>query len=191
MDRDMTLNQTGVRLQAFAIRGLAGGAPFHFSGGMDALAVKLNRIGVACAVRDQGSMLRPYGEVASIFVEALRAAKNGARLALVGHSMGADAALKVATLLAAESVRVPLVVCFDPTAFSVILGPPAVPRNVGRVLSFYQKITPLGRGVLRAGPGFAGELIQERHARIHSRIDDDPQLQDRVIAEFERLQGGT
>jgi pimeloyl-ACP methyl ester carboxylesterase len=187
----MTVNETGGRLQAFAIRGLAGGAPFHFSGGMDALAVKLNRIGVACAVRDQGSMLRPYGEVASIFVEALRAAKNGARLALVGHSMGADAALKVATLLAAESVRVPLVVCFDPTAFSVILGPPAVPRNVGRVLSFYQKITPLGRGVLRAGPGFAGELIQERHARIHSRIDDDPQLQDRVIAEFERLQGGT
>jgi pimeloyl-ACP methyl ester carboxylesterase len=190
MDHDMALNQMGGRLQAFAIRGLAGGAPFHFSGGMDTLAAKLTRIGVSCAVRDQGSLLRPYGAVRAIFAEALRAAKGGARLALIGHSMGADAALKVATCLAAESVRVPLVVCFDPTAFSLILGPPPVPRNVGRVVSFHQKITPLGRGILRAGPGFAGDLIQERHARIHSRIDDDPQLQDRVIAEFRRLQGG-
>lgn len=176
-------------LRAFAIRGLAGGAPFHFSGGIDAIAARLARIGVRCELHDQGSFLRPYGEVPRIFDAALRAAREGARPVLIGHSMGADAALKVAAGLAAHGVWVPLVACFDPTAFRLLFGPPPVPANVARALCFYQKITPLGRGVLRPGPGFNGALIQERHDRIHSRLDDDPALQARVVAEVARLKG--
>ena len=174
-------------VHAFAIRGLAGGAPFHFSGGMDRIAVMLRRIGVTCDVHDQGSFLRPYGGVPRIFDAALRAASEGRQPVLVGHSMGADAALKVAALLDARSVRVPLVACFDPTSFKLLFGPPPVPKNVGRAICFYQKITPLGRGVLRAGSGFSGRLIQEQHPRIHSRLDDDPALQARVVKEVERL----
>lgn len=174
-------------LHAFAIRGLAGGAPFYFSGGMDALAGKLSRAGARCDVRDQGSFVRPYGEVPAIFAEALRAVQAGARPILIGHSMGADAALKVAARLAAHGVKVPLVVCFDPTSFKLLFGPPPVPANVGRAICFYQKMTPLGRGTLRTGAGFTGALIQERHDRIHSRLDDDPVLQARVVAEVERL----
>ncbi|KAB2885921.1 MAG: hypothetical protein F9K38_01740 [Pseudorhodoplanes sp.] len=176
-----------IQFHAFAIRGLAGGPPFHFSGGMDTLAGKLRRAGFACTVHDQGSFLRPYGEVPRICDQALGAAKAGARLILVGHSMGADAALKVASLLDAHRVPVPLVVCFDPTAFKLVLGPPPVPKNVARAICFYQNLTPLGRGRLRAAPGFAGQLVQELHDRIHSRIDDDPALHARVLAEVERL----
>lgn len=117
----------------------------------------------------------------------MRAARDGRSPVLVGHSMGADAALKVATLLDARSVKVPLVVCFDPTSFKLLFGPPPVSKNVGRAICFYQKITPLGRGVLRTGPGFSGQLIQERHARIHSRLDDDPALQARVVKEVQQL----
>jgi pimeloyl-ACP methyl ester carboxylesterase len=182
-----TLSPRPATPHAFAIRGLAGGAPFHFSHGMDAIAQMLRARGVPCAVHDQGSLLRPYGGVPTIVAAARAAVAQGARPVLIGHSMGADAALKAATLLDAEAVAVPLVVCFDPTAFRLVFGPPPVPKNVARALCFYQKITPLGRGVLRAGPGFAGEMIQERHARIHSRIDDDPALQARVVAEVERL----
>jgi hypothetical protein len=174
-------------LHAFAVRGLAGGAPFHFSGGMDALAAKLRRVGVPCDVFDQGSFLRPYGEVPRIFNAAANAAQQGAAPVLLGHSMGADAALKVAALLDARGVTVPLVVCFDPTSFKFLFGPPPVPKNVGRAICFYQKLTPLGRGTLRPGPGFAGTLIQERHDRIHSRLDDDPALQARVVAEVTSL----
>ncbi len=116
------------QVQAFAIRGLAGGAPFYFSGGMDAIAAKLRRSGVPCDVFDQGSFLRPYGEVPRIFAAASRAAEEGARPVLIGHSMGADAALKVATLLAARSINVPLIVCFDPTSFRLLFGPPPVPK---------------------------------------------------------------
>lgn len=184
----MTPSSSGrAPVRAYAIRGLAGGAPFHFSGGMDQIAAKLRRIGVPCDVFDQGSFLRPYGEVPRIFAAALRAASDGWRPVLIGHSMGADAALKVAALLDARDVTVPLVVCFDPTSFTLIFGPPPVPKNVSRAVSFYQKITPLGRGVLRAGPGFTGQLVQERHARIHSQLDDDPVLQARVVEEVERL----
>lgn len=177
-------------VQAFAIRGLAGGAPFHFSGGMDAIAAQLRRVGVPCDIFDQGSFLRPYGEVPRIFAAALRAAEEGARPVLIGHSMGADAALRVATLLDARSVNVPLIVCFDPTSFKLLFGPPPVPKNVGRALCFYQKITPLGRGVLRAGPGFKGQLVQEQHPRIHSRLDDDAVLQRRVVEDVKRLLAG-
>lgn len=174
-------------IHAFAIRGLAGGPPLYFSGGMDTLAEKLRRTGVACTVHDHGSFLRPYGDVPAICDQALRAAERGARVVLIGHSMGADAALKVATLLDARRVPVPLVVCFDPTAFKLVFGPPPVPRNVGRAICFYQNLTPLGRGRLRAGPGFSGQLVQELHDRIHSRIDDDPVLHARVLAEVARL----
>jgi pimeloyl-ACP methyl ester carboxylesterase len=112
---------------------------------------------------------------------------KGARPVLIGHSMGADAALKVAQRLDALRIAVPLVVCFDPTSFTLVFGPPPVPKNVSRALCFYQKISPLGRGVLKAAPGFAGTLVQERVARIHSNVDDDPALQRRVLAEIEAL----
>ncbi len=183
----MTPHNAVAPLRAFLIRGLAGGRPFCFSGGMDALARKLGVAGVAASVHDQGSLLRPYVAVGAIAAAALAAARKSARPVLIGHSMGADAAVKVAVRLDAEHVPVPLVVCFDPTSFKLLFGPPPVPKNVGRALCFYQKLTPLGRGVLKPAPGFTGSLVQEQHARIHSAIDDDPALHARVIAEVDAL----
>jgi pimeloyl-ACP methyl ester carboxylesterase len=174
-------------VRVFLIHGLAGGRPFYFSGGMDALARKLGAHGIAASVHEQGSFLRPYGGVEAVAAAALAAANKGARPVLIGHSMGADAALKVAVRLNASRIAVPLVVCFDPTSFSLVFGPPPVPANVARALCFYQKISPLGRGVLKAGPGFKGALIQERIAQIHSAVDDDPKLQARVLAEIAAL----
>ena len=183
----MTTSSCNAPLRVFLIRGLAGGRPFYFSGGMDALAHTLKAEGISASVHDQGSLLRPYGEVDAIADAAMAAIRKGARPVLIGHSMGADAALKVAVKLSAEGIAVPLVVCFDPTSFRLLFGPPPVPANVARVLCFYQKISPLGRGILKAGPGFEGRLIQERIATLHSRIDDDPVLQQRVMDEIRGL----
>jgi pimeloyl-ACP methyl ester carboxylesterase len=116
------------------------------------------------------------------------AAANGSRPVLIGHSMGADAALRVAVQLEAARVAVPLVVCFDPTSFRLLFGAPPVPSNVARALCFFQKITPLGRGTLKASSGFKGALIQEQVATIHSAVDDDPALHARVLAEVKKLQ---
>jgi pimeloyl-ACP methyl ester carboxylesterase len=183
----MAGEKAGAPLRAFLIHGLAGGRPFYFSGGLDALAHKLNAQGVTASVHEQGSLLRPYGNVGTLTALALAAARGGARPVLIGHSMGADAALKVAVQLDASQVAVPLVVCFDPTSFTLLFGPPPVPKNVARALCFYQKVSPLGRGVLRAGPGFKGALVQERVSEIHSVVDDDPALQARVLAEIAAL----
>jgi pimeloyl-ACP methyl ester carboxylesterase len=173
----------GSSLHAFAIRGLAGGPPFYFSQGMDTIAQKLVAAGVPAEIYEQGSFVSPYGMVPAIAAHALRIAKSGARPILLGHSMGADAALKVATALDVKGVPVPLVVCFDPTSFKLLFGPPPVPKNVSRAICFYQKITPLGRGILKPSVGFKGTLVQERRDSIHSRIDDDPQLHARVLTE--------
>jgi pimeloyl-ACP methyl ester carboxylesterase len=184
----MTDRQGGARLRAFLIHGLAGGRPFYFSGGLDVLARKLTEQGVVASVHAHGSFLRPYGEVGAITAAAQAAARKGARPVLIGHSMGADAALKVAVQLGAAGIAVPLVVCFDPTSFQLLFGPPPVPASVARALCFYQKLSPLGRGLLKAGPGFAGALIQEQVATIHSAVDDDPALHARVLAEVRALQ---
>jgi alpha-beta hydrolase superfamily lysophospholipase len=184
----MTDRQGGAPLRAFLIHGLAGGRPFYFSGGLDVLARKLTAQGVTASVHAQGSFLRPYGEVGTIAAAAISAARKGARAVLMGHSMGADAALKVADQLGTAGIAVPLVVCFDPTSFQLLFGPPPVPANVARALCFYQKISPLGRGLLKAAPGFTGALVQERVATIHSAVDDDPALHARVLAEVKALQ---
>ena len=174
-------------LRIFLIRGLAGGRPFYFSGGMDALACKLQAVGIAASVHDQGSFLRPYGDVGVITGAATGAARQGQRPILIGHSMGADAALKVAVNLARDGIGVPLLVCFDPTSFRVLFGPPPVPANVARALCFYQKLSPLGRGILKTAPDFHGVLIQQRIGTLHSAIDDDPVLQQRVLDEIQQL----
>jgi pimeloyl-ACP methyl ester carboxylesterase len=184
----MADGHSGAPLRAFLIHGLAGGRPFYFSGGLDVLARKLNAQGVSSSVHPQGSFLRPYGEVGAIAQAALAAAGKGARPLLIGHSMGADAALKIAVRLDASRVAVPLVVCFDPTSFRLLFGPPPVPANVTRALCFYQKISPLGRGLLKAAPGFRGTLFQQQVSTIHSAVDDDPALHARVLAEVKALQ---
>ncbi len=174
-------------LRAFLIRGLAGGRPFYFSAGLDALADKLKRAGVAATTHDQGSAIRPYGQVGAIAAAAQAVAEAGARPVLIGHSMGADAALKVAARLNAAQIAVPLVVCFDPTSFRRLFGPPPVPANVARIFNFYQRMTPLGRGRLTPAPDFRGHLHQEEVRRIHSRVDDDAALHARVLTEIAAL----
>jgi pimeloyl-ACP methyl ester carboxylesterase len=183
----MTISHDDAPLRVFLIRGLAGGRPFYFSGGMDALARKLKAAGIAASVHEQGSVLRPYGEVDTIATAAVAAAREGKRAILIGHSMGADAALKVAVKLSVQRIAVPLVVCFDPTSFRLLFGPPPVPANVARALCFYQKVSPLGRGLLNVAPGFNGTLLQEQVAALHSAIDDDPILQQRVMDEVQQL----
>lgn len=165
-------------LRAYAIRGLAGTI---FSRGMDTLAAKLNAAGTACTVHAHG-FLR-CENVPRITADALRAVKMGARIVLVGHSYGGDAALMVARRLGGNNVPVPLLVAFDPTWF----GAPPVPGNVARAIGFYQKVDPVGRGVLNPAPDFDGELVSERHDEPHIRIDDDPVLHARVLTEVARL----
>ena len=107
------------------------------------------------------------------------------RLLLLGHSMGADAAVKIAARLAAKNLAVDLLIGFDPTKFAC----PLIPPNVRRALCFYQKEFGdwLGRGRFHPAPEFAGECVNERVPFRHKKMDDAAELHERVLVEAGKL----
>src|SRR5712692_9246749 len=124
---------------AYLLRGI-----FNVSVGLDALASKLAKRGIAASV---------YGhlEAASVANQAIQDYRSGkARsIVLIGHSLGAGAAVSVASGLEAAGVPVALLVLLDPKAVF------AVPRNVSRAVNFY---IPGSGWPAAAGAGFRGGL---------------------------------
>ncbi len=158
---------------AFAIRGLTS----VLSGGMITLTDALNKVpGVTCTLEDHGIF---YCEnVDRIADTASAAALANQRLALIGHSFGGDCAVRVAMKLAQQNIRVQLVVAIDANWFTC----PDVPANVAVAMSFYQQYEPIGRRNLKAVPGFAGRLVEQRIDAAHVMIDKSPAVHQRVIA---------
>ena len=174
-------------IRAFAIRGLAGQI---FSRGMNTLSDELNAItGVRCSVEDEASWF-PYDHVPMIAKAAREAAASGAAIVLIGHSMGGDAAMRIAVALNSDRVEVALVVCIDPTTF----GCPKIPSNVREARDYFQKVDPVGRGVLAPSDEFAAllkggkrTLIQERHDMPHVVIDDDHPIHVKIVSAVKAL----
>lgn len=175
------------RVRAFLIYGLVGG-PFPYgvgySLGLDVLRDKLNAAGVGATTHVEGVLL-PHTNVRGLSARAADAARAGQKLVLLGHSMGADAAVKIACRLAVEKLNVDLLIGFDPTRFTC----PQVPRNVKRALCFYQNEFGdyLGRGRFSPAKEFSGECINERVPYRHKKMDDAPELHERVLAEARKL----
>jgi pimeloyl-ACP methyl ester carboxylesterase len=179
--------ERGVR--AFLIYGLIGG-PFPYglgySLGLDVLRDKLRARGIEASTHVEGVLI-PHTNVRSLAAQAIEAARAGRRLMLLGHSMGADAAVKIAARLERKNFAVDLLIGFDPTKFAC----PLVPRNVKRALCYYQKEFGdyLGRGRFHPGAEFAGECLNERVPFRHKKMDDAPEMHERVLAEAGKLIG--
>lgn len=176
---------SGVR--AFLIYGLIGGPfpyGFGYSLGFDVLRDKLRTAGVEATTHVEGVLI-PHTNVRPLAHQAEDAVRAGQRLLLVGHSMGADAAVRVACRLATKNLPVDLLIGFDPTTFAC----PEVPPNAKRALCFYQKEFGdyLGRGRFHPCADFTGECVNERVPYRHKKMDDAPQLHERVLAEVARL----
>jgi pimeloyl-ACP methyl ester carboxylesterase len=175
----------GVR--AFLIYGLIGG-PFPYglgySLGLDVLRDKLVAAGIKASTHVEGVVL-PHTNVGHIAALATRAARAGNRIVLLGHSMGADAAVKIAMRLGEEKLAVDLLVGLDPTKFFC----PPIPANVVRAICFYQKEFGdyLGRGRFSPAHDFTGECVNERVPYGHKVMDDAPELHARVLAEAGKL----
>jgi pimeloyl-ACP methyl ester carboxylesterase len=118
---------------------------FNVSVGLDALAAKLARQGIAATVygHDEG------GTVAAL--AAQQYSSGAARpIVLIGHSLGAGAAVTVAQQLNNAGIPVALLVLLDPVSSQ------AVPPNVGRAVNLY---VSGGQGTqVGAAPGFRGSL---------------------------------
>lgn len=179
--------QSDRRVRAFLIYGLIGG-PFPYgvgySLGLDVLRDKLNAAGVEATTHVDGVVL-PLTNVRSLTAQARDAVRTGQKLLLVGHSLGADAAVRIAGRLARDGIAVDLLIGFDPTRFTC----PRVPPNVSRAICFYQSefADYLGRGRFVSAAGFAGECINERVPYRHKKMDDAAELHDRVLEEARKL----
>lgn len=174
-------------VRAFLIYGLIGGPfpyGFGYSLGLDVLRERLHALGFAASTHVEGVLL-PHTNVRNLARNARAAARGGNRIMLIGHSMGADAAVKIAVRLAREKIPVDLLIGFDPTRFAC----PRVPANVRRALCFYQKEFGdyLGRGRFSPAPDFSGKLSNERVPYRHKKMADVPDLHERVLAEAGKL----
>src|SRR4051812_47476754 len=106
-----------------------------FSLGMDALADKLNAMGIKAEVFNHDS----WPSVASKIAADYKSGQKGA-VVLIGHSLGADVLFSLAEKLDSEDIPVRLVVPFDPTSSY------EVPKNVDYLLNLYQ-LNGFGRRV--------------------------------------------
>ncbi len=141
-----------------------------FSVGMDTLAARLRDAGYQVTLRNHGYWPIAAEEVLATY----RASPARTRIAIIGHSLGANAALEMARWLAEREVPVSVVVTYDPTRPGLPLPP-----LVRRVLNFY-------------APGALGSALLERSgvenvnmvdARLgHTGIDKSELLHDRTLA---------
>jgi alpha-beta hydrolase superfamily lysophospholipase len=160
------------RAHVYLLRGLLN----IFSLGMDTLAAELNKRGVYATVDNHAD----WQELANSAAANYKAGKEGP-IILIGHSLGADAVMEMASYLGKRGVPVALVVPFDGTA-SFAASP-----NVERVLNLSQHYW------MTRGPGFHGSLINvdlRSDPNIdHLNIDKSPRLHARVIAEVLAIVG--
>jgi pimeloyl-ACP methyl ester carboxylesterase len=171
----MTVAEAASPVRVFAIRGVGGAL---FSRGMNILCDELAElVSVTCTVED-------FTEVTSIESQARAADAAGAHVVLVGHSMGADAAIEIANEIAGP---VALVAAIDPSRFAAR----PVPGNVAVVLNYYERTDIygrfFGRGVVSTAEGFNGRITRVELDEPHVVIDRDPEIHAAIIAEITNL----
>ena len=160
--------------KVYMMRGLA-----DVSTGLDALAVKMKRVKI-------GATVDSYTAESDVAARALRDYKaSGGPIVLIGHSLGADAAIGVAETLRRAGVPVALMVTFSPAHSA------DVPANVARVVSYYQSNSVLWNSTYKGAPGFRGSLRQvdlaKEDAIDHFNIEKVERFHTATIAAVQSL----
>lgn len=156
------------RAHVYLLRGLMN----IFSLGMDTLGAELSKRGVYTTVDNHAD----WQSLADSAISRYKAGSEGP-IIIIGHSLGADAAMEMANYIGARGVPVALVVPFDGTQ-SLAAG-----ANVQRVLNLTQR----DYAYMRRGAGFHGSLanvdVSSDHSIDHLNIDKSPRLHAKVIGE--------
>jgi len=152
-----------------------------FSLGMDELQTKLNAQGVK-------TKLLPHTAWASVVDDIVAEAKSRPKgrypLVIVGHSLGANAALMLAYRLGEKGIPVKLVITIDPT-----VSRPVSP-TVGRYFNVYQANNGLGVAIDPAGvsPKRVENYNTWDHANLtkpdvtHFTLDKNNDVQKQMLA---------
>jgi hypothetical protein len=171
--RDIVLAQASANLnteaQIYLLRGLAN----VFSRGMDEMAAKLLQHGFSPVVINHRGWQTGADRIAENY-------RNGraAPIILIGHSLGANNAIRMAQRLQRQGVPVAYLATFDPTqSFTV-------PSNVQYFANFYQN-NGVGRRVSFAPSRHKEKVnlnLTTSPGLNHRNIDQSRRLQDIVIA---------
>ncbi|MGD9924469.1 MAG: thioesterase domain-containing protein [Pseudorhodoplanes sp.] len=149
--------------QIFFVRGLA----HVFSRGMDEMAAKLRAQGFNPQVVGH----RQWQATADTIAQAYRSGQT-APIILVGHSLGANNAARMATRLQGKGVPVAYLATFDPTQTFT------VPGNVRYFANFYQN----------NGFGRRASFAPSRHKeKVNLNLTSSPGLNHRNIDQSRRL----
>lgn len=156
--------------RVFLLRGLAN----VFSLGLDKLAAKLKSRGIPARVTNHSH----WRLFATLLISEYRTDRSILPVIIIGHSLGADAAVNMGNLLAENGVPVRLVVAFD----GVVGGGTVVP-GVDEVVNYYK---PNGFGrLIKALPDFSGKLtnidLSDRREIDHLNIEKADSLHEEVI----------
>ena len=145
-----------------------------FSTGLDTLANKL-------VARGYNAEVHSYISIGQLADEAARRQKaNKDAIIIVGHSLGADAAVSMAEKMQKKGAKVLLLVTFGPDdQFEA-------PSNVAHVLNFY-----LGEEKIKKGPRFRGTInnvnLNGSDGINHFNVEKIKRLHTKVIAKIQAL----
>jgi thioesterase domain-containing protein len=151
--------------------------------GMDELAARINRSGVAASTNSHMS----WRAVADQAISDYR--RDPKPIAVVGHSIGGNSAVGFAQALGAAHVPVSLLITYDPNR-----GGDTIPANVHRYINLYQSSNILGGGDLPPGPGFHGHYasynLKDRSEIIHVNLDKFSRIQELLAAKVRSMGAG-
>jgi len=156
--------------QVYLLKGLAD----IFSSGMDFLQAKLRARGIVGEVRS-------HADADELADSATMKWHGGARgpIIIIGHSLGADAAIRMAQRLGEAGVPVALLVTFSP-----VDSAPAS-ANVARAVNYFQSASAW-HGQITRGAGFRGALenvdLAEAPGITHFNIEKAERLHAATIA---------
>lgn len=144
-----------------------------FSRGLDDLGRKLRKRGVKVQVISHAKWA-----IAADKIIADRKKHGMKPVVLIGHSLGANAAILMAKRLRAQDILVAYLVTFAATA------PDPVPDNVGRVDNYYFATNGWGERVV-GDNGFRGEVDNKDFSGAddvgHFNIEKQPDIHEDVI----------
>lgn len=156
--------------RVYLLRGLAN----IFSLGMDDLAAKMRANGIDASVHS-------YVDLDTLTRSAIEQATVGKRrptpVIIIGHSLGADAAVTMGNRVSEAGVPVPLVVTFDPVT------PMTASPKIGKVVNYYQAG---GSGKPVAGRQVENIDLTGAGALSHFNIEKAPELHNKVMGMIKR-----
>lgn len=165
-----TQNRNAPQVRVYLMRGLAN----IFSFGMDDLTTKLNARGIKASVHSYVD----WQTLANVAIEDARAGKRRPTpVIIIGHSLGADAAVDMGNRVSAAGIPVPLVVTFDPVSMKTASA------KIGKVVNYYQSG---GAGKAVSGPRVDNVDLTGAGQLTHFNIEKAAELHARVIAMIEK-----